>query len=171
MYQMAATMMAPMSRTPKYPTVWLWMFSDVITFFGVCNSLKSSSIGDDIEFPIIFSLDLLECRVLLRLLLACFSSGHLWVPSFLIWMCFFSFSIGELCLMWIVWAMVWAIFFLLWMSVRYRLWWHRIVCLLFSWWWLLLCPNVLICDVSLVLFRLLSAHLGFWFWFFHILLF
>ena len=73
MYQMAATMMAPMTSTPKYPTVLLWMFSDVTTFFCVCNLLKSSSVGDDVDFPILFWLDLLECRVLLT----CFSFGTL----------------------------------------------------------------------------------------------
>ena len=35
MNQMAATMMAPMTRILKYPTVWLCMFRVVTAVFGV----------------------------------------------------------------------------------------------------------------------------------------
>ena len=55
MYQMAATTMAPMTRTPMYPTVWLWMFGYVTVLFGVCTSLKmtemtSSSSYSSLDF-------------------------------------------------------------------------------------------------------------------------
>ena len=88
MYQMAATMMAPMISTPKYPTCVAVDVQRCYYSLDVYDSLKSSSVGDDVEFP-----TLVLCRVLLRLLLVCFSSGTLGVPSFLIWMCFFLFPL------------------------------------------------------------------------------
>ena len=49
---MTAMMKAHMISNPKYPTVSLWMFSVVVTFLGVFNSLFVSSVMDDFEFPI-----------------------------------------------------------------------------------------------------------------------
>ena len=99
MYQMATTMTAP-------------MFSDVIAFFGVFNSLKFFSVGDDFEFPIFPALDLLECRVLLPLFIGVLFFWYVVGTGFLGLFVFFSFSFGffcdfgVLCRMWDLWVLV-----------------------------------------------------------------
>ena len=50
-------MKAPMISNPKFPTMLLWMLSVVVALLSVFNLLDVSSVRDDVEFPILFSVD------------------------------------------------------------------------------------------------------------------